>query len=42
MRALLSRPFMGTGFTVGGAAASLAAGLAFWPIFALAFAAMPS
>ncbi len=42
MTALLSRSFLGSGLTVGGAAASLAVGLAFWPICALAFAAMPS
>ena len=42
MKALLSRPFLGSGLTVGGATASLALGLVFWPVFALAFVAMPS
>ncbi|WP_272482947.1 hypothetical protein [Sphingomonas sp. AAP5] len=38
----LTRPIMGTGLTVGGAVAILAAMPAFWSVFALVFVAMPS
>ncbi len=42
MKALLSRPFLGSGLTFGGAAASLTVAPGLWALFALAFVAMPS
>lgn len=42
MRAMLERPFLGSGLSAGGAAVTMAVAPAVWALFALAMAAMPS